>query len=146
VGGGSEAALRRAARFGDGWIGAFASERKFARLAGALRGFLAEGGRPAEAFTLGTVLFVNVDEDRSRAQGAAISYLDRVYWLPGERVIERYGAAGPVEACVERLLAYVAAGARYLVLYPVCDHREWPRQLDRYGEIIARVASHAGGR
>lgn len=54
VGGTSDAALRRAARYGDGWICAFASERKFARLVEALRGFLAEAKRPADGFTLGT--------------------------------------------------------------------------------------------
>lgn len=145
VGGGSEAALRRAARHGDGWIGAFASERKFARLAGTLREFLAGAGRGEEGFTFGTVFFVNVNRDAGRAREAGGRYLERVYRLPGGELLERFGAAGPVEACVERLSAYVAAGARYLVLYPVCDHREWPRQLDRYGEIIAAVAKRAGG-
>ena len=145
VGGGSEAALRRAARHGDGWIGAFASERKFARLAGTLRGFLAEARRGTEGFTFGTVLFVNVDPDARRAGEAGGRYLQQVYRLPGESLMERYGAAGPVEACVERLAAHVAAGARYLVLYPVGDHREWPRQLDRLGEVMARVGKAAGG-
>lgn len=145
VGGGSEAALRRAARYGDGWIGAFASERKFARLSGLLRGFLADEGRAAAPFTLGTYVFVNVDPDARRARAAAVSYLERVYRIAGERVIDRHGVAGPVEACVEKMQKYVEAGAHYLVLSPACAHQEWPRQLDAYAEIVARISRQAGG-
>jgi hypothetical protein len=51
--------------------------------------------------------------------------------------MERFGAAGPVEHCVERVRAQVDAGAQYIVLSPVCDYRDWPRQLEAFGEVIA---------
>jgi probable F420-dependent oxidoreductase len=63
VGGTSDAALRRAARYGHGWISAFASERKFVRLADTLRRFLAEERRSSEGFTWGSFLFVNFGPD-----------------------------------------------------------------------------------
>jgi len=50
-----------------------------------------------------------------------------------------------VEACAERALAYVEAGTDYIVLGPVSDHRDWPRQLDGYGEVIERVRRQVGG-
>ena len=139
VGGTSEAALRRAARHGDGWISAFASERKFARLAATLRGFLAEEGRPADGFTFGTFLFTNVGPDAARARAEGADYVSRVYRLDGPAILERFGAAGPVEVGVERVQAQVEAGARYIVLSPACGYREWARQLEAYGEVIARV-------
>ena len=145
VGGGSEAALRRAARYGDGWIGAFASPRKFARLSDGLRRFLGEAGRSADGFTFGTYLFANVDDDAARARETAVRYVERVYRLDGARIVERFAAVGPVEACAAEALAYAEAGAGYLVLGPVCDHRDWPRQLDGYGEVIERVRRQAGG-
>jgi hypothetical protein len=37
----------------------------------------------------------------------------------------------------------VEAGARYIVLSPAGGYRDWPRQLEAYGQVIARVA---GGR
>lgn len=144
VGGMSEAALRRAARYGHGWIAAFSSERKFSRLAGTLRGFLDREGRAPAGFTFGTFIFINADADPARAREAAAAYINRVYRLPGDDVIGRYGAAGSVPACVERTLAYVEAGARYIVLSPVCGYQEWPRQLEAYGEIIAEVTARAG--
>ncbi len=139
VGGTSDAALRRAARYGDGWICAFASERKFARLIETLRGFLAEEKRPANDFTLGTFLFANVGPDPARATAEGAEYVSRVYHLDGAAIVERFGAAGPVEHCVERVRAQVDAGARYIVLSPVCGYRDWPRQLEAFGEVIARV-------
>lgn len=145
VGGGSEAALRRAARYGDGWIAAFASVRKFARLSGDLRGFLREEGRAPDGFTLGVFLFAHVDDDAARARAAAARYVDQVYRLDGPRIVERFGAVGPVEACAAQALAYAEAGAGYVVLGPACNTREWPRQLDGYGEIIERVRTRAGG-
>lgn len=139
VGGTSDAALRRAARYGDGWICAFASERKFARLVGTLRGFLAEEKRPADGFTLGTFLFANVGPDPARARVEGAEYVRRVYHLDGADIVERFGAAGPVEHCVERVRAQVDAGAQYIVLSPVCGYRDWPRQLEAFGDVIARV-------
>jgi probable F420-dependent oxidoreductase len=141
VGGTSEAALRRAARYGDGWIAAFASERKFARLAEQARGFLAEEGRSPEGFTWGTFLFSNMGPDTASASAAGAEYISRVYRLPGEEIMNRFGIAGPVAACADRVRAFVEAGANYVVLGPVCGYREWPRQLAAHGELIAKLGA-----
>lgn len=145
VGGGSEAALRRAARYGDGWIAAFASAGKFGRLSADLRRFLGDEGRRAEGFALGAYLFAHVDDDRTRAREAAARYVERVYRLDGAKIVERFGAVGSVESCAERALAYVETGADYIVLGPASDYRDWPRQLDGYREVIERVQRQAGG-
>lgn len=143
VGGTSDAALRRAARYGNGWIGAFASERKFARLAETLRGFLAEEGRASDPFTVGNFLFVNVNPDAARARAAGAEYIRSVYHLDGDVIVERFGAAGPVAAVAERVRAQIDAGADYVVVSPVCGYRDWPRQLEAWGEVIAMVGGGA---
>lgn len=144
VGGNSEAALRRAARYGDGWIAAFASERKFARLATVLRGFLAEERRSPEGFTWGSFVFLNAGPDRAQARAAGADYISRVYRLPGETIVDRFGAVGPVDACAERLSAYIDAGVDYVVVSPVCGHREWPRQLAACETLIATLGGARG--
>jgi probable F420-dependent oxidoreductase len=146
VGGTSEMALRRAARYGDGWVAAFSSVSKFARLSSDLRAFLLEAGRAVGGFTLGVYLFANVDDDAARARAVAARYVDRVYRLDGAQIVERFGSVGPVGACIERVLAYAEAGADYIVLGPVSDYRDWARQLDGYGEIIEGVRRRTGGR
>ena len=139
VGGSSEGALRRAARHGDGWIGAFVSERKFARLKAQTLELLAEEWRAAEGFTWGAFLFSNLGRDAAQARAAGAAYIDRVYRLPGEEIMNRFGIAGPVEACADRVQSYVDAGADYIVLGPVCGYKEWPSQLAAYGELIAKL-------
>jgi probable F420-dependent oxidoreductase len=139
VGGISDAALRRAARHGDGWICAFASERKFAALAGDLRSRLAEGGRSADGYTFASFVFVHLDDDQARARKAAAHHVEQVYRVDGGALVDRFGAVGPIEVCVERARRYVEAGASHLVLNPLCESAEWPRQLERLATVIARV-------
>ncbi len=139
VGGTSEAALRRAARHGDGWIGAFAGDRKFQGLVADLRDRLAEAGRSSADFTVGSFVFTTLDPDPARARAVAVEHVERVYRLPGERVIDRYGAAGPSAACAEKVARLVEAGANYIVFYPLCPCADWPRQLDGYADVIERV-------
>jgi len=141
VGGTSEPALRRAARYGDGWIAAFTSERKFTRLAEQTRGFLLEAGRSPEGFTWGVFLFSNMGPDAAQAKAAGAEYISRVYRLPGEEIMSRFGIAGPVEAGADRVRTFIEAGADYVVLGPVCGYREWPRQLAAYGELIAKLGA-----
>ena len=143
VGGTSQAALRRAARHGDGWIAAFASERKFARLSEDLSGLLSAEGRARDGYTLGTFLFTLVDDDAGRARAHAAEHVRRVYRLDGDAIVERFASAGPVEACLERVHRYVEVGARHVVLYPLCDPADWPRQLEGFAEVMARAR---GGR
>ncbi len=139
VGGSSEGALRRAARHGDGWIGAFVSERKFARLKARTLELLAEEWRSPEGFTWGVFLFSHTGADVAQSRTAGAAYIDRVYRLPGEEMLSRFGIAGPVEACIDRVQGYVDAGADYIVLGPVCGYREWPSQLKAYGELMAKL-------
>jgi probable F420-dependent oxidoreductase len=139
VGGSSDGALRRAARYGDGWIGAFVSERKFARLRAQTRELLAEDRRAADDFTWGAFLFTYLSPNAAQALGAAAAYIDHVYHLPGEDIMTRFGIAGPVEMCAERVQSYVDAGADYIVLGPVCGYREWPAQLAGCEELMAKV-------
>jgi hypothetical protein len=55
--------------------------------------------------------------------------------------MQRFGAAGSVEACAERVCAFVEAGVDYVVLAPVCGCEEWPRQLEAHGELIAKLGA-----
>ncbi|GAA4048634.1 TIGR03619 family F420-dependent LLM class oxidoreductase [Nonomuraea soli] len=67
VGGDSEAALRRAARLGDGWIGnRIYAEEQLDEVLAALRKFLAEYGRPADALEIVAPLAVLPDRDTYR--------------------------------------------------------------------------------
>jgi alkanesulfonate monooxygenase SsuD/methylene tetrahydromethanopterin reductase-like flavin-dependent oxidoreductase (luciferase family) len=133
VGGRSDDAVRRAARFGDGWLGMWADESRLARTAERLGRLADEAGRARPR--TGLVVFVHIgDEHESRAE--AESFVSGQYRIPYEKV-ERYAATGSVEEVAERLAGLAAAGVDEFLLFPAAvDHR---RQYDLIGEVLHRL-------
>lgn len=144
VGGASEAALERAAKYGDGWIAAWVSERKLERFVELLGGMLAREGRRMDDFAVASFIFIYVDADAKRGKARAEEEATALYRMPGEMIMSRFGAAGPVDVCVEKILALHGAGARHVVFEPMCGFEEWGRQLEAYGEVISRVRAAIG--
>ena len=119
VGGRSEAALRRAARFGDAWLPMWMEPEQVASGRARLAELAAEHGRPAPGVAL--VAFVNAGEQRLRARAEAADLIRRQYGMPFERV-ERWALLGSVEEIAERLAAYREAGVDGFCLSPAHPH------------------------
>jgi probable F420-dependent oxidoreductase len=101
VGGGSEAAIRRAATLGDGWIPIWVSSERFRADAGKL---------PAHVVPAVT-LPAHVGDKRT-----LYDHLRRRYAGDfSEHVVDRYCVAGTPEECVARVREYLDAGARHVV-------------------------------
>ena len=64
AGGRSDAALRRTARYADGWTGIWVSLRRFAEAGEKIAEFAAEAGRADVAFPRGMQFWMGVDDDR----------------------------------------------------------------------------------
>ncbi len=119
VGGASRAALRRAARRGDGWIPTFVPPAAYAERLQALRAELEALGRRSDAVVPAVVAFVRTGtEVGARRDGTG--WLSRLYRLPAS-AFERHLVAGPPERCAEALAAYVAAGARHVAVMVADD-------------------------
>lgn len=130
-GGAAPVGIRRAARLGDGWIGAgSASADDFAAQVRLLRDELDRRGR--DAFPIAKRVYIAVDEDRDRAR----AHLDRALtdFYGGEGWAERCAVYGPPHECAERLQALAAAGAQELILQPLHDHLA---QLEALRELMA---------
>ncbi len=138
-GGGAPPALRRAARAADGWIGSgsSSSEDFFAQIA-ALDAELAAAGRAEDpGFAKAKRVYIVVDDDAERATRRLAAVIEPMYGREG--MAARCGVCGPVEHCVERLQALVAAGAQELLLHTLVD------PLDQL-EALAEVAGVLRGR
>ena len=132
-GAGAPAALRRAARLGDGWMGAGSSSSSaFGEQVGVLGEALAEAGRDPATFTIAKRVYIAVEDTEARALERMTSRLDRFYGAPG--IAERVAICGPPEHCAQRLAELVDAGARELLLNPAYDYLG---QLDALAEIAA---------
>jgi probable F420-dependent oxidoreductase len=121
VGGRSEAAIRRAATLGDGWIPLWVSPERLA----------AGYEQLPEHVERAVALPAHVGEKRHLH-----GHLRRRYSGDfSEHVVDRYCIAGSPEECAARLREYVDAGARHIV-FNVCE----PEDVERLREV-ARAAA-----
>jgi probable F420-dependent oxidoreductase len=134
VGGRSDAALRRAARFGDTWLPMWLSPASLARRAERLAELAATAGRPRPALAL--LIGVRVDGECGRARREADAHLRGMYRL-GLDAVERWTALGDVDAVCEHLDAHRRAGVGEFVLMPLGG--EPMHQIERLADVRARL-------
>jgi alkanesulfonate monooxygenase SsuD/methylene tetrahydromethanopterin reductase-like flavin-dependent oxidoreductase (luciferase family) len=138
---GSDTALRRVARLGDGWLAsgynatpeAFAEAR--ARLGGHLRSEGVDPGRFPNAIAS---MFMYVTENVAEADDVVSQVLAPTLRRDPEQLRERL-LVGPPGACADKLERFAAAGAERVLLWPVWDET---RQLERFHEgVMSRLGA-----
>lgn len=117
VGGRSNAALLRAGRFADGWIGVFNSARRFAEATARVAEVAGEAGRGEIDWQHAMEMWCCVDDERERARKHLASYMEAFYHLPFGP-FERYCLFGTPEDVAEQLAPYLEAGCKTLNLIP----------------------------
>ena len=128
-------ALRRAARIGDGFIGAGSSSAQdFAGQAALVARALEEAGRDPATFAVAKRVYIAVEDSEQVARQRLAAVLDAMYSRPG--LTERCAVCGPPERCAEALAELLEAGAQELVLAPMYGHLA---QLEALAEV-ARLA------
>jgi len=118
VGGGSEAARRRAGRLGDGWMPIWVSPERFAEGLAEVRRHAEEAGRDAGAVVAAVMCPALVGE-ASRERLAA--HLEERYSMEVKPyLIDRYCIAGSEEECAARIRDYASAGAEHVIFNIGC--------------------------
>jgi alkanesulfonate monooxygenase SsuD/methylene tetrahydromethanopterin reductase-like flavin-dependent oxidoreductase (luciferase family) len=120
IGGSSEAALRRAARIGDGWMPLFLDPVEYGGALERLAKEVDRAGRPQEAVTPAMVLFVSVDDDVAHASRRGAAWMSSMYGIPA-KAFERHLVAGTPSQVAESVAAYRRAGAEHVALYVTAD-------------------------
>lgn len=132
LGGSHPVAIRRAAQYGDAFMGAGSqSTAQFAEQVRVLRRELAEQGRDPETFPIAKRVYLAVDDDAERGLARVTAGLDRMYryWnLPGS-ALAPVGIYGPAEDCVKGLRDLADAGAKMILLNPLDDDAEQMERL-----------------
>ena len=117
VGGRSDAAVRRAGRLGDGWLGIWVSPRRFA-LARELAAYEAEQwGRPDPPSRHALQVWCGLASTQEEARAALAPAMEGLYQLPFDR-FERYSPYGTAEDVAAFLSPYVDAGCTSFNLIP----------------------------
>jgi alkanesulfonate monooxygenase SsuD/methylene tetrahydromethanopterin reductase-like flavin-dependent oxidoreductase (luciferase family) len=134
VGGRSDAALRRAGRLGDGWLGVWCSPARFAQSRAAVEQVGADRG---VAWRHGLQVWVGLGADRGRSRERLSRAMEGVYKIPFER-FEKYCPYGSAGQIAEFLAAYAVAGARDFNVMAVAESSE--AAIDGVAEVRARLA------
>lgn len=136
VGGRGEPALRRAARYADGWLPMWLSPRRLGERAQRLAEVAAAEGRARPSVTL--LIGVHIDDDEGRAAQQADRHLQGQYGL-GLSAVEQWTPLGRIERVVERLHEYVGVGVSEFILFPLAGDQL--TQYERLAEVRTRLHS-----
>jgi alkanesulfonate monooxygenase SsuD/methylene tetrahydromethanopterin reductase-like flavin-dependent oxidoreductase (luciferase family) len=134
VGGRSDAAVRRAGRLGDGWLGIWNSPRRFAAAVELAADEAARAGRPDPPRRHAMQVWCGLAESREAARACLAPAMEGFYQLPFER-FERYCPYGTPQDVAGFLAPYAAAGCTEFNLIP---------QVPGHDDAIAAVAAVKG--
>jgi alkanesulfonate monooxygenase SsuD/methylene tetrahydromethanopterin reductase-like flavin-dependent oxidoreductase (luciferase family) len=117
VGGRSDAAIRRAGRYADGWLGIWNSPRRFAAAVEMTDEEASRAGRPRPPGQHAMQVWCGFADSRAAARACLAPAMEAFYQLPFER-FERYCPYGTADDVAGFLAPYVAAGCTEFNLIP----------------------------
>ena len=136
VGGRSDAALRRTAALGDGWVGAWCSPRRFAQAVELIDDEAAKLGREGIDWMHGYQPWVGVADTKDAARDQVAAAMEAFYKIPFE-AFEKYTPYGTVDQVVDTLLPYAQAGCSMFNLKVIGTSDQ--HCITAAGEIAAKL-------
>jgi probable F420-dependent oxidoreductase len=118
VAGRKGAAMRRAARLGDGWMPYLMSPQAYARSADTIRAAARDAGRDLAGFQWTMYLYCSIRRDGEQARQDVATFLGRAYGDKPREMLDRIAPSGTPDQVATRLQAYVDAGVRRFVISP----------------------------
>lgn len=135
-----ERALRRVAKYGDGWMTTLYTPQTFEQHLASLRHYAQEEGRELDPHFEACLYYsINVNEDREAALQESKHFLDTYYSVDYPRpLVEMLVALGSPQQCIERLQAFIDAGATTIALRLTSYDQK--RQFERVTtEVVAKL-------
>lgn len=122
-GGHHENALKRAVKYGNGWMGAGSSSSDaFVRESAQIRSFLDAAKRDPATFGYGKRVYLAVDNDKARGEKRIREWFARRY--NNADLGPRVSIWGSSAECTEKIQEIVRAGAQHIVFNPMFDEME----------------------
>src|SRR6266511_1694815 len=127
IGGKSEAAQKRTARLGDGWIPSFITPEEFRVGVQRVQELAAASSRQVPEDHFGTLINYTVAGSEPEALALAEPYIPR--GRVDEATMRACTAFGPVEVLASRIEEYAKAGGSKFILRPLCPPERMLEQL-----------------
>ncbi|MEC7807424.1 MAG: LLM class flavin-dependent oxidoreductase [Pseudomonadota bacterium] len=134
VSGRSEAAMRRAAKYADGWLPYMYTPEHLAESIEKIKVYGEEAGRDMSNFTFGMYIFSAVHESKDTGIKYAADRLSVQYNQDFSKRVHRYALAGDPQTCKVRLKDYVDAGATTILVSSACPQE----YIDQNLELLAK--------
>jgi alkanesulfonate monooxygenase SsuD/methylene tetrahydromethanopterin reductase-like flavin-dependent oxidoreductase (luciferase family) len=123
VGGRSDAAVSRAARLGDGWLGIWVSPRRYSTVRDQITLQATDAGRDPRRFEHALNVWCGFASTREAAREPLATRMQAFYQMPFEP-FERYSPYGTPEDVAEFLSPYLDAGCSTFNVIPCADDLE----------------------
>ncbi len=120
VAGRKDVAMKRAARYAEGWMPYMYTPEMLAESMDKIAQFTDDAGRPEGTVEGGLYIFTCVHEDRERALELANQQLSKQYNQDFSQLVQKYTVAGSPEDCVARVQEYIDAGAKTIMFSNGC--------------------------
>lgn len=134
IGGKSDLAIKRTARYGDGWFPSFVTPEEFKDGMAKMTEYGKQYGRTVNPREAGVLIFAHLSDNRSRAQDVAQKFFSG-FPLPAESLPARC-AIGSAQDCIDKIQSYVDAGCSKFVLWPIVPPDELVPQIEQYGKAV----------
>ena len=123
VGGRSDAAVRRAGRFGDGWLGIWVSPRRFSSVVEQVAEHAGRADRDPKSFEHAINVWCGFGPTREAARAPLAAGMQDFYQIPFEP-FERYSPYGTPEEVADFLHPYIEAGCTVFNVIPCASDDE----------------------
>ena len=140
VGGRSDAAVRRAARLGDGWLGIWVSPRRYADVCEQIAREATAAGRDPSPFEHALNVWCGFGSTREEAREHLSTQMQNFYQMPFEP-FERYSPYGTPEEVADFLRPYIDSGCKALNVIPCA--RDDESAIAAVGELRALLTASA---
>jgi alkanesulfonate monooxygenase SsuD/methylene tetrahydromethanopterin reductase-like flavin-dependent oxidoreductase (luciferase family) len=123
IGGRSDAAVRRAGRFGDGWLGIWVSPRRFSAVVEQIGEHARHADRDPSGFEHAINVWCGFGPTREAARAPLAAGMQSFYQMPFEP-FERYSPYGTPEEVADFLHPYIEAGCTVFNVIPCAEDHE----------------------
>jgi probable F420-dependent oxidoreductase len=134
IGGKSEAAQKRTARLGDGWMPSFITPDEFRAGVERVQELAAAEGREVPADHFGTLINFALAESPEQGQTLAAPFIPR--GRVDDATLRQCTAFGPAEVVAGKIEEYVKGGGSKFILRPMCPSE---MMLDQLARLAAEV-------
>ncbi len=136
IGGRSDAALRRAARLGDGWMPYVITADRFAEGLAFIAREAELAHREFTSFGTAAQIFATIADSYEQGLDIASERLSKRYAMNFREATKRYAAVGKPADIAQQIGAYIKAGARDIGIDLVCRRSERSAQLEQFAKEV----------